>query len=281
MIAGDKIGGAHDATFHHIELGTGAHQPDSHAGAQGALHHTKIDDDAPVAIVDAIEDEGLQGGFRIALGGGDIGDDALQHLVDIDTVFGGDAGGIHGGDADDILDLVADPLGIGGRQVNLIDDGEDLQTVIYCQIAVGKGLRFDALGGIDNENSALTGGQRPADLIVEIDMAGGINEIEVIGFAVIGFIIQRDGAGLDGDTALPLQLHIIQDLIFHITLGNRFGGFQDAVGEGALAVIDMGDDAEIADVVLIAHGVPPVDRYNLTIYYSTKAREKQEWGVAQ
>ena len=103
----------------------------------------------------------------------------------------------------------------------------------------------------------------------------------MIGFAVIGFIIQRDGAGLDGDAALPLQLHIIQDLIFHIPFGYRFGGFQDAVGEGALAVIDMGDDAEIADVVLIAHGVPPVDRYNLTIYYSTKAREKQEWGVAQ
>jgi len=137
--------------------------------------------------------------------------------VDIDTVFGGDAGGIHGGDADDILDLVADPLGIGGRQVNLIDNGEDLQAVIYCQIAVGKGLRLDALGGIDNENSALTGGQRPADLVVEIDMAGGIDEIEVIGFAVIGFIIQRDGTGLDGDAALPLQLHIIQDLIFHIT----------------------------------------------------------------
>ena len=131
MIAGDKIGSAHDATFHYIELGAGAHQPDGHAGAQGALHHTKIDDDAPVAIVDAIEDEGLQRGFRIALGGGNIGDDALQHLVDIDTVFGGDAGGIHGGDADDILDLVADPLGIGGRQVNLIDDGEDLQTVIH------------------------------------------------------------------------------------------------------------------------------------------------------
>ena len=153
--------------------------------------------------------------------------------------------------------------------------------MIHRQVAIGQRLRLDALRGIDNEDSALTGGQRPADLVVKIDMAGGINEIEVIGFAVIGFIIQRDGAGLDGDAALPLQLHIIQDLIFHITLGHRFGGFQDAVGKGALAVIDMGDDAEIADVVLIAHGVPPVDRYKLTIYYSTKAREKQEWGVAQ
>ncbi len=85
------------------------------------------------------------------------------------------------------------------------------------QVAIGQRLRFDALGGIDDENGALAGGQRPADLVVEIDMAGGIDEIEVIGFAVIGFIIQRDGAGLDGDAALRSSSIYLQDLIFRIT----------------------------------------------------------------
>ena len=34
----------------------------------------------------------------------------------------------------------------------------------------------------------------------------------------------------------------------------------------------MGDDAEIADVVLVAHGVPPVQSSDLIIHYSMGGR---------
>ena len=68
--------------------------------------------------------------------------------------------------------------GSAAGQVDLIDDRQDLQTVIHRQIAVGKGLRLDALRGIDDEDRALTGGKRPADFIVEVHVTGGIDQIE-------------------------------------------------------------------------------------------------------
>ena len=79
-------------------------------------------------------------------------------------------------------------------------------------------------------------------------MAGGINEVENVGLAVIGRIVQADGTRLDGDAALALEVHVIKDLLLHITLCDRLGLFEDTVGQGGLSVVDMGDDAEISDV---------------------------------
>ena len=50
----------------------------------------------------------------------------------------------------------------------------------------------------------------------------------------------------DGDTPLPLQVHRIEQLIVHIARRDRAGPMQQPIGQGGLAVIDMGDDTEVS-----------------------------------
>ncbi len=54
------------------------------------------------------------------------------------------------------------------------------------------------------------------------------------------------GVGLDGDAALALQVHVVQDLGLHLAPGHRAGQLQQPVAQRRLAVVDVGDDGEIA-----------------------------------
>jgi hypothetical protein len=57
--------------------------------------------------------------------------------------------------------------------------------------------------------------------------------------------------GLDGDASLPFQVHVIEDLMLHLIGRKSVRHLQHAIGEGGLAVVDVGDDAEVADVALV------------------------------
>ena len=62
-------------------------------------------------------------------------------------------------------------------------------------------------------------------------------------------VVEADGVGLDRDPALALQIHGVEHLLHHFALGQRAGDFQQAVGQRRLAVIDVRDNTEIADVI--------------------------------
>lgn len=76
-------------------------------------------------------------------------------------------------------------------------------------------------------------------------MTGGIDEVKDVDLSVIGVIFKADGAGFDCDSAFALDIHIIEELFFHIAEGDCFGLFEDSVREGRLTVVDVRDDAEI------------------------------------
>ena len=75
-----------------------------------------------------------------------------------------------------------------------------------------------------------------------------INEVENIGLAIGVLVAHLNGVALDGDASFPFEVHVVQRLIFHVPFGDGFGELQEPVGQGALAVVNMGDDAEISDV---------------------------------
>jgi hypothetical protein len=54
---------------------------------------------------------------------------------------------------------------------------------------------------------------------------------------------------LDRDAALALQVHGVEELLGHLAPGEGPRRLHQSVGEGGLAVIDMGDDGEVADVI--------------------------------
>jgi len=86
---------------------------------------------------------------------------------------------------------------------------------------------------------------------VKVHVAGGVDEVQLVLAAVQGPVLQPHGLRLDGDAPLPLQLQAVQELGHHLLRADRPGELQDAVGQRGLAVVHVGDDAEVPD--LAAH----------------------------
>ena len=54
-------------------------------------------------------------------------------------------------------------------------------------------------------------------------MAGCVDQVKLIGLPVLRGIVELYCVGLYGNPALALQIHIIQQLLCHIPLGDRLG----------------------------------------------------------
>ena len=52
----------------------------------------------------------------------------------------------------------------------------------------------------------------------------------------------------DGNAALALQIHIVQCLCLHIALADRVGVFQQAVGERTFPVVNVCNNAKVANI---------------------------------
>ena len=214
--AGQQRLGREDADAVDLARGAARHHPHLHADLELAVDHAHQDDDAQVGVVPAIDQQRLGGGVGIALGGGQPLHDGFQHIADAKARFGRDHDGVAGVQADHVLDLLLHPVGLRRRQVDLVEDGDDLVVVVQRLIDVGERLRLDALAGIDHQDRALARGQRPADFIGEVDMAGSVHQVELILLAILGGVEQPDGLGLDGDTALTLDIHAVEHLFAHL-----------------------------------------------------------------
>ena len=84
-------------------------------------------------------------------------------------------------------------------------------------------------------------------------MSRGVDQVELIFLAVRGPVAHPDRVELDGDAPLALEVHRVEQLLAHEALLDRTGGFDQPIGQGALAMIDVRHDAEIADAGL-RHG---------------------------
>ena len=170
----------------------------------------------------------------------------------MDAALGADARNVLRRGAQQILDLLRHIVGHGRRQVDLVDDGYDGQVLVQRGEEVRHGLRLDALAGVHDEHGALARLQGPVHLVAEVHVAWGVDEVDLI-FLVAAPVDHAHGAGFDGDALLALQIHGVEQLLAHLALGHRIGDLQQAVGQRALAVIDMGDDRKVANVIEI-HG---------------------------
>jgi hypothetical protein len=235
-----------------VEL-VGAHEADFLALGQLAIDDADVGDDAAVVVVDAVEDEGAGRGIGLAARGRELVAEFGQQFVDALAGLGGDEDCFFGGEAQDLLDFLRDASRIGAGQVDLVDDGDDLQADIDGGVGVGDGLGLHALGGIDDEDGTFAGLEGLLDFVMEIHVAGRVDEIEheaLAGGVFFALVVVEDGDGrrLDGDAALALQVHVVEDLVLELALGDCARPHQQAVGERGLAVVDVGDDGEVADL---------------------------------
>ena len=161
--------------------------------------------------------------------------------------------------ADHIFDFISDTLGIRTGQVDLVDHRKDIQIVVQRQIYIGKGLRLDTLCGIHHQDGAVTCRQAAAHFIIKVHMAGRIDQVEYIFVSILGIIDNAYCLRLDGNTALPLQFHIVKHLCLHLPAGQQPCLLYDPVRQRRFPVIYMGYNTKISDLTLVygCHNSPP------------------------
>ena len=143
-----------------------------------------------------------------------------------------------------ILDHGDGAVEVGADAVHLVDEAHARDLVLVGLTPHGLGLRLDAGDRVEHGDSAVEDAQRPLDFDGEVDVAGGVDDVDAV---VVPDA--RRGCGGDGDAALLLLRHVVHgrgavvDLADLVALA---GVVEDALGRGGLARVDVGHDADIA-----------------------------------
>jgi hypothetical protein len=82
-------------------------------------------------------------------------------------------------------------------------------------------------------------------------VAGRVDQVELVGLTVLRRVEHAHRLRLDRDAALALQIHGVEQLGTHRPRVDGLGELQDPVRQRRLAVVDVGDDREVADVRLV------------------------------
>lgn len=60
--------------------------------------------------------------------------------------------------------------------------------------------------------------------------------------------MEPDILRFDGDSSLSFEVHVVEELLAGFSLRECSCDLQDAIGKGALSMVNMGNDAEITDM---------------------------------
>ena len=231
--------------------GPGRHHGDLLARHDLAVDDAHVGDDAAIGVVHRVEDHGSGGSVGVALRRGHLLDDLVEQFGDADTGLTRHSQHVLGLTADDVRDLVCIAVRVGSREIDLVQHRDDGQVVVHRQVQVGKGLRLDALRGVDKEHSPFARLERTRHLVGEVDVARRVDEVQhVVGLRsvrAVGLPRQPDVLCLDGDAALTLDVHAIEVLSAHVSLRDHARELQHPVGQGRFAVVDVRDDAKVPD----------------------------------
>ena len=184
-------------------------------------------------------------------------DDGLENVLHALPGLGRDTQHVLGVVADEVGQGPRVQVGVGGRQVDLVQHRHQLEVALDGQVRVGQSLGLDALAGIHHQQRALACREAARHLVREVHVTRRVDEVELVGLAVVGRVEHPHGLRLDGDAPLALEVHGIEHLRPHVTLAHGARYLQDAIRQRRLAVVDVGDDREVPDVRLI-HGRDPI-----------------------
>ena len=110
------------------------------------------------------------------------------------------------------------------------------------------GLGQRALGGVDEQQHAVDHRQAPLDLAAEVGVAGGVDDVDLH-----AAVADRGVLGEDRDALLALEVVRVHDPLGHVLVGAEDAGLPEhGVDQRGLAVVDVGDDGDVAQVVAAA-----------------------------
>ena len=149
--------------------------------------------------------------------------------------------------------LIDHPLGARARPVDLVDDHDRLQALRQRLARDEARLRHRAFDRVDQQQHAVDHRQHALDLAAEVGVAGRVDDVDVR-IAVL----DRAVLGDDGDAALALDVVAVHHPLGDVLMGGERPGLdQQLVDQRRLAVVDVGDDGDVAELargVGSAHG---------------------------
>ncbi|KAF1003177.1 MAG: hypothetical protein GAK36_00297 [Pseudomonas sp.] len=152
--------------------------------------------------------------------------------------------------AQTILDLTDDAQEVGAGTVHLVHVNDTRNTVLVGLTPYGFGLRLNAGGAAEHNDSAVQYAQGALNFNREVYVAGGVDDV----YAVLVVLAARtfpeggDRSGGDGDTTLLLLHHPVGSggAVMHLThLVAETCVEQDPLGSGGLARINVGTDTNV------------------------------------
>ena len=139
---------------------------------------------------------------------------------------------------------------VGVGPVGLVDDDDRPQPEAERPHEHVARLRHRAFVGVDQQQHGVDHAEHALDLAGEVGVARRVDDVDQVVLPLHGAVL-----GADGDAALALEVVAVHHALFDVrVVAEHVGGAEDAVDQRGLAVVDVGDDGEVADLVDGVHG---------------------------
>ena len=180
----------------------------------------------------AVKNQSTEWLIRITVWWWNAGNHSLKNLWYTDTGLGTRRDGLCRIDGQYRLDFFGNTLGVGGREVNLIDNRDDHKLSVHRKICIRKGLCFHTLCSIHDEERTFACIQRTRNFIRKVDVARCVDEVHLVFETIEGGVVHPHRGHFDCDAALALNIHFVKELSLHVTFIDGLGDFKETVCKG-------------------------------------------------
>ena len=125
-----------------------------------------------------------------------------------------------------VFDLIEDFEGVAALPVELVDEGDDGDVAQPADLEQLQRARLDALGGVDDHDRRVDGGQRAVGVVGEVLVARRVEQVEDV-----VAIFEGHHRGDDGNAALALDLHPVGSGLDAVLLGLDLAGELNGAAE--------------------------------------------------
>ena len=160
---------------------------------------------------------------------------------------------------------------VSAQLVHLVHEADARDVVLGSLAPHLLGLRLDALLAVEHGNSAIEHAQGALHLNGEVHVTRGVDDVDLVVVPEAGH-----GSGGNGDAALLFLLHPVGGRTAVVGLSDLAVDTrveEDALGRGGLTSIDVGHDADVADLCkILKHFLCHVDYPNLCVVDAARRR---------
>jgi hypothetical protein len=235
------------------------------AGADASARYPADADAADETGIVERADLQLQRPFRIGIAHRDILQDRLEQrthvrarLIEVERGVAVQGRGVYDGEiellfgraelVEQIEGLVHDPVRARARAIDLVDHDDGLESERKRLARDESGLRHRAFDRVHQQQNAVDHRQHALDFAAEVGVSGRIDNVDMR-----AFVLHRAILGQNRDAALPFEVIGIHDPLCDMLMrGEGAGLTQELVDQRGLAVVDVGDDCDVAYVA--CHG---------------------------